>query len=152
MKGQASREAHIATKAKKTASATSGKSQTKKPAAPKEPKIQEYIQSCLEDGKARDIVSIDLKGKTALADYMLIATGTSGRHIAALAENVREKVSKKFRVKARMEGQENGDWVILDAGDVIVHLFREEVRSFYNLEKLWSSDFGALDYMRYQSV
>lgn len=125
----------------------------RKPAAAKtaktgEDKIHAIIMKALDQGKGEDIVSIDLKGKTAIADFMVIATGTSSRHVAAMAENLKERLGKEG-VRARIEGKAAGDWVVLDAGDVIVHLFRKEVREFYNLEKLWGSDFSTVGYNLY---
>jgi len=114
--------------------------------------LREFISASLDGDKAQDIVSIDLAGKTAIADFMLIATGTSSRHVNGMATKLRDKLSTERKIKARLEGLETGDWVIVDAGDVIVHLFREEVRAFYNLEKLWGSDFSTVNYTRYQSV
>ncbi len=90
----------------------------------------------LTDNKAEDIVVIPLAGKSVLADYMIIATGRSARHVAALAD-IMGGALQKYGKSARFEGKGNGDWVLTDAGDVIVHLFRPEVRSFYNLEKIW---------------
>ncbi len=114
--------------------------------------LQAFILASLDGDKAKDIVSIDLKGKTAIADCMLIATGTSSRHVNGMAQKLRDKLATGHKIKARVEGLETGDWVIVDAGDVIVHLFREEVRAFYNLEKLWGADFSTVMYTRYQSV
>ena len=105
----------------------------------------------LDQDKGEDIISIDLTGKTAIADYMIVVTGKSSRQVAGMAEKLRERLSAQG-IKARLEGQDTGDWVIVDAGDVIVHLFRPEVREFYNLEKLWSADFSTVDYTLYQSV
>lgn len=110
----------------------------------------DLIMAALDKEKGEDVVSIDLSGKTALADYMVIVTGTSSRQVTAMAEKLRDSLSKEG-IKARLEGMETGDWVIVDAGDVIVHLFRPEVRSFYNLEKLWSTDFSTTDYTLYKS-
>ena len=90
----------------------------------------------------------DLKGKTAIADFMVIATGSSSRSVAASAAKLRDKLAKEG-IKARIEGIEGGDWVIVDASDVIVHFFREEVREFYNLEKLWATDFSTVGYNLY---
>jgi ribosome-associated protein len=90
----------------------------------------------LDENKAEDILLIPLEGKSALADFMIIATGRSARHVTALAELVGAHVAKSGR-KPRYEGKGNGDWVLADCGDVIVHLFRPEVREFYNLEKIW---------------
>ncbi|MFH1157672.1 MAG: ribosome silencing factor [Pseudomonadota bacterium] len=112
--------------------------------------MRDFISSSLEDDKAQNIVSIDLKGKTTIADFLLIATGTSSRHVAGMAQKLCEKLSADRKIKTRLEGLEVGDWVIVDAGDVVVHLFREEVRQFYNLEKLWGADFSTVEYMRYQ--
>jgi ribosome-associated protein len=112
--------------------------------------IYDLIMAALDKEKGEDVVSIDLSGKTALADYMVIVTGTSSRQVTSMAEKLRDALSKEG-VKARLEGMETGDWVIVDAGDVIVHLFRPEVRSFYNLEKLWSTDFSTTDYTLYKS-
>lgn len=109
------------------------------------------IVKALDQDKGDNIVSIDLSGKTALADFMVIVTGTSSRHVSAMAQKLKERLSKQG-ITARLEGTQTGDWVIVDAGDVIVHLFRAEVRSFYNLEKLWSTDFATTDYTLYQSV
>lgn len=104
----------------------------------------------LDQDKGEDIVSIDLTGKTTIADHMVIVTGRSSRQIVSMAEKLREKLAKEG-FHARIEGQDGGDWVILDAGDVVVHLFRQEVRTFYNLEKLWAADFATVDYTLYQS-
>ena len=114
--------------------------------------LQAFISAALDKDKALDIVSIPLKGKTIIADYMLIATGTSSRHVSSMAQKLCDKLKSDRKIKARLEGKEGGDWVIVDAGDVMVHLFREEVRSFYNLEKLWGADFSTANYTRYQSV
>lgn len=84
------------------------------------------------------MVVLDLTGKTTLTDYMVIATGTSGRHIAAMAEHLRERLKAKGYPSPPIEGLTQSEWVLIDAGDVIVHLFRPEVRRFYNLEKLWA--------------
>lgn len=108
------------------------------------------IVKALDQDKGEEIVSIDLQGKTAIADFMVIATGTSSRHVAAMAEKLKERLSKEGH-RARIEGKEAGDWVIVDAGAVIVHLFRREVREFYNLEKLWGSDFSTVGYNLYTS-
>jgi ribosome-associated protein len=105
----------------------------------------------LDQDKGENIVSIDLAGKTSIADYMVIVTGRSSRQVAGMAEKLRERLATEG-IRARLEGQDTGDWVIVDAGDVIVHLFRPEVREFYNLEKLWSADFSTVDYTLYQSV
>jgi ribosome-associated protein len=96
------------------------------------------ILAQLEDDKAEDIVTIDLNGKAALADDMIIASGRSNRHVAAIADHLVEKLKAAGARNLRIEGLPHCDWVLVDSGDVIVHLFKPEVRSFYNLEKLWS--------------
>lgn len=98
--------------------------------------LKDALVALLDDNKAEDIVTIPLAGKSALADYMIIASGRSARHVSALAEIIGQHVAKDGK-KPRYEGKANGDWVLADAGDVIVHLFRPEVRSFYNIEKIW---------------
>jgi ribosome-associated protein len=88
--------------------------------------------------KAEDVVTIDLAGKSSLADYMVVASGRSHRHVTSIAENVVKDVELAGVKRVRVEGQRQGDWVLIDAGDVIVHVFRPEVRDFYNLEKMWA--------------
>ncbi len=91
----------------------------------------------LEDDKAEDVVVIDLRGKSAMADAMIIASGRSARQVAAIAEKLADRYKERFRRPARSEGKGQGDWVLIDLGDVIVHVFRPEVREFYQLEKMW---------------
>lgn len=92
----------------------------------------------LEDDKAEDPTVIGLAGKTTIADFMIIASGRSSRHVAAIAEHLETKLKKSGVPKVGVEGKSHADWVLLDAGDVIVHVFRPEVRAFYNLEKMWA--------------
>jgi ribosome-associated protein len=96
------------------------------------------ILSHLEDAKAEDIVTIDLNGKAVIADGMIVATGRSNRHVGAIADQLVEKLKGEGHKDLRVEGLPHADWVLVDAGDIVVHIFRPEVRSFYNLEKLWS--------------
>ena len=98
------------------------------------------VISSLEEFKAQDIVKIDLIGKTSMADSMLIASGTSSRQIRAIAENTVTEIKKSSNVNVNIEGLSQSDWVLIDAGDIIIHLFRPEVREFYNLEKMWQVD------------
>lgn len=95
--------------------------------------------SSLDDDQAIDVVPIELVGKSSIADHMIIASGRSTRHVAAMAGKLEQR-AKKAGYKARVEGLPNADWVLIDMNDVIVHLFRPEVRSFYNLERMWSFD------------
>ena len=97
-----------------------------------------FILNQLDNGKAEEVVSIDLHGKSAMADYMVIATGASTRQVSAMTENLIDALKSDKGVLCRTEGKDAGDWVLIDAGDVIVHLFRPEVRDFYQLEKMWS--------------
>lgn len=101
------------------------------------------ILTSLEDDKAEDIVQIDLRGKSAMADYMVICSGRSSRQVQSISEKLTEKVKEMFRISARTEGKDSGDWVLIDTGDVIVHVFRPEVREFYALEKMWMPGAGA---------
>ena len=98
------------------------------------------VKISLEDDKAEDIVVIDLSGKTSYADYMVIASGRSQRQVGAMAEHLREKLKHAGVRAPSVEGAERCDWVLIDGGDLIVHLFRPEVRAFYNLEKMWGMD------------
>jgi len=100
----------------------------------------EKIVDGLEDAKAEDIVTMDMDGKSALADVMIIATGRSNRHVSAIADQLVEKLKAAGKKDLRVEGLPHCDWVLIDCGDAIVHVFRPEVRMFYNLEKLWSPD------------
>ncbi|MFD1333426.1 ribosome silencing factor [Methylopila musalis] len=102
------------------------------------PALLHLILDLLDDNKAEDTVVIDLRGKSALADEMVIATGRSNRHVGAIADKLVEELKTKGFGKAVVEGLPHCDWVLIDVGDVIVHLFRPEVRAFYNLEKMWS--------------
>lgn len=97
------------------------------------------ILTSLKDDKAEEIVQIDLRGKSAMADWMVIASGRSSRQVAAIAEHLVDTLKQEFRVISKVEGKDAGDWVLIDSGDVIVHLFRPEVREFYQLEKMWLS-------------
>tara|TARA_B100000989_G_C19475574_1_gene442729 strand:+ start:763 stop:1149 length:387 start_codon:yes stop_codon:yes gene_type:complete len=99
--------------------------------------LLKVVISSLEQFKAHDIIKIDLAGKTSMADFMLIASGTSSRQIRAIAENTVTAIKKSSNVNVSIEGLKQGDWVLIDGGDIIVHLFRPEVREFYNLEKMW---------------
>jgi ribosome-associated protein len=105
-----------------------------------EPPLLKRILSSLDDDKAEDMVTIDLTGRSSLCDAIVVATGRSGRHVNALAENLARHLKEWGFGGARIEGLGQGDWVLIDAGDVIVHLFREEVRAYYDLEGMWSVD------------
>lgn len=102
-------------------------------------KMVELIEKTLSAGKAEDIIILDLSGKTALADYLVVATGRAPRHVTALAEQVQLRL-KKTGVPATLEGSDVGDWVIVDAGDVIVHVFHPETRELYCIEELWGEE------------
>ena len=95
------------------------------------------ILSSLSDDKAEEIVDIDLRGKTAMGDYMVVCSGRSSRQVTAISEKLVERLKTEFGRTARLEGKDTGDWVLIDTGDVIVHVFRPEVREFYQLEKMW---------------
>lgn len=96
----------------------------------------------LEDDKAEELLVIDLEGKTSIADKMIIASGRSARHVSALADHVTQRLKADGQSRVRVEGLPNADWVLIDTGDIIVHLFRPEVRAFYNLERIWGTDSG----------
>jgi ribosome-associated protein len=102
--------------------------------------VMAAILSALEDAKAEETVVIDLTGRTALADAMVISSGRSNRHVGSIADRVVEALKGQGVKDLRVEGQPHCDWVLIDAGDVILHVFRPEVRQFYNLEKMWGTD------------
>ncbi len=105
---------------------------------PPEPsELLNLLEKSLDDYKADGIVVINLEGRTSLTDYMVIASGNSQRHVGAMAENLREKIKQSGIQTVSIEGQTQCDWVLIDAGDIIIHLFRPEVREFYNIEKMW---------------
>ena len=103
------------------------------------------IRTVLEDHKAEDITVVDLRGKSTIGDYMVIASGASSRQVTTLADRI-VRVLKEHGIKGlKPEGVRRGDWVLIDAGDVIVHLFRPEVRTFYNLERMWEAELTAAE-------
>jgi ribosome-associated protein len=108
--------------------------------APPAGSLSRLIQASLDDAKAEDIVSIDLHGKTSLGDTMIVASGRSSTHVGAIADRVIRACKDNGLHAPRVEGLPQCDWVLVDAGDVIVHIFKPEVRQFYNLEKLWGGD------------
>jgi ribosome-associated protein len=109
------------------------------PEQPSSEELLEYILHSLDEDKAEDVVSIDLRGKSQIADTMVICTGRSSRQVAAIAEKLTDRLKTTFGRLAKTEGKGQGDWVLIDTGDVIVHVFRPEVREFYQLEKMWMS-------------
>ena len=99
--------------------------------------LLDRILTSLKNDKAEDIVQIDLRGKSSIGDYMIIASGRSSRQVTAISEKLVDKIKKDFGRSSKVEGKNAGDWVLIDTGDVIVHVFRPEVREFYQLEKMW---------------
>jgi len=120
---------------------TAGK--RKRPAVPKG--LLRVIEKSLDDDKAEDLVTIDLKGKSSIADFMVIASGKSARQLGAMAEHLREKLGKAGVSPVGLEGERQGDWILIDGGDVVVHLFRPEIRGLYNLEKMWGAEMDRAD-------
>lgn len=111
-----------------------------KPAAPAPDKLLELVNAILEDHKAEDITVIDLHGKSTIGDYMVVATGRSSRQITAIAEHLVQLLKQHGLVGLTPEGLRQADWVLIDAGDIVIHLFRPEVREFYGLEKMWGAE------------
>jgi len=101
-------------------------------------KLKKVISKSLDEGKADDIVVLDLKGKSSLADFFIIATGTSQRHITSLADNLADKILENGFGRVKTEGKLASDWVVIDAGNIMIHLFKPEARGIYNLEGMWS--------------
>jgi ribosome-associated protein len=99
----------------------------------------DLVLASLEDSKAENIVSINIAGKSALGDYMVVVTGRSSRHVMAICEHLTSDLKGEGLGNARVEGLETGDWVLIDTGDIIIHVFRPEIREFYNIEKMWSA-------------
>ena len=95
------------------------------------------VKSCLEDAKTEKLTIIDIKGKSALGDYMIVGSGRSHRHVGAIADHLLRDLKQKGFGTAKVEGLPNCDWVLIDTGDIIIHLFRPEVREFYSIEKMW---------------
>jgi len=108
-----------------------------------ERKMIDVVLQSLEDAKAEQTVSIDIAGKSSLADHMVVTSGRSNRHVSAVADQVVKALRENGFDKPRVEGLPYADWVLVDGGDVIVHIFRPEVREFYNIEKMWQADFAA---------
>lgn len=102
--------------------------------------LKTFIEEFLDAKKAQDRVTIDLQGKSSLADYLVIVSGTSQRQVGSMAQLLKEELKKKGLKNVNIEGLPQCDWVLVDTGDVIVHIFRPEIRAFYNLEKMWSMD------------
>ncbi|MDG1375537.1 MAG: ribosome silencing factor [Yoonia sp.] len=100
------------------------------------------VLKSLDEDKAEDIVQISLAGKSSMADHMVIASGRSTRQVTSIAEKLVDKIKQEFGVISKVEGRTTGDWVLVDTGDVIVHVFRPEVREFYQLEKMWQPGMG----------
>jgi ribosome-associated protein len=100
-------------------------------------KMLALVLDTLDENKAEDIVQIDLRGKSSIADHMVVCSGRSSRQVSALADRLAEDIKHELDVFSKTEGKETGDWVLIDAGDVIIHIFRPEVREFYQLEKMW---------------
>ncbi|MBT8454761.1 MAG: ribosome silencing factor [Rhodobacteraceae bacterium] len=99
----------------------------------------ERILSSLEDDKAEDVIVIDLAGKSEMADHMVICSGRSSRQVSAISEKLVDRLKQELGILSKVEGKDAGDWVLIDTGDVVVHVFRPEVREFYQLEKMWLS-------------
>jgi len=114
--------------------------------------MKNLIEQSLDADKADDITTIALEDDTGLADYMIIASGTSSRHVQALAEKLKDRLNTRGVKQIKIEGMPQCDWVAVDAGDIIVHLFRPEVRSFYNLEKMWQDSFVPFDVIAEQET
>lgn len=114
-------------------------------ARPTSDDLLKFILTMLDEEKAEEIVSIDLRGKSAMADHMVICSGRSTRQVTALAEKLQDKLKQTFGIFSKIEGKDQGDWVLIDTGDVIVHVFRPEVREFYQLEKMWMTPETAAD-------
>jgi ribosome-associated protein len=129
-------------KSAKTSSAKTSRKTSTKAAALKAQsdadKTLNMILSRLDDMKAEETVTIDLRGKSAFSDYMIVTSGRANRHVGAIAENVMKALKEAGQKNLHIEGLPNCDWVLIDSGDVIVHVFRPEVREFYNLERLWT--------------
>ena len=103
--------------------------------------VLKHLVSWLDEAKAEDIVTIPLTGKSSIGDFMVVASGRTDRHVGAVADQIRRKLKKSgFASSVRVEGMEACDWVLIDTGDIVVHIFRPEVREFYNLEKMWLAD------------
>ncbi len=102
--------------------------------------LLKLVLETLDEAKAEDIVSIDLEGKSSIGDHMIIASGSSTRHVASVSEKLVTKLKESGYGTSRVEGLKSADWVLIDASDIIIHIFRPEVRDFYNLEKIWTHD------------
>jgi len=112
--------------------------QAVRPADPAEvDALHQLIMASLDDDQAEDVITIPLAGKSTIADHMVIASGRSTRQVASMANKLAEKIKAEFKRSVRIEGLQTADWVLIDANDVVVHLFRPEVRTFYNLERMW---------------
>ena len=118
--------------------------QPAQPAAlPPEPQMIDVVLKSLDDAKAEQTVAIDITGKSSLSDHMVVTSGRSHRHVGAVADQVAKALREAGFGRPRIEGLPHCDWVLVDGGDVIVHIFRPEVREFYNIEKMWAVDFAA---------
>ena len=95
------------------------------------------VLDCLEEAKAEDTISIDISGKSSIGDYMIVTSGRSNRHVSAICDQLIKDIKGAGSVSPRIEGQNAGDWVLMDCGDIIIHIFRPEIRDFYNIEKMW---------------
>ncbi len=104
--------------------------------------VLECVLASLDDDKAEEVVKIDLRGRSDVADYMVICSGRSSRQVASISEKLVDRLKQDFQIIAKMEGKDTGDWVLIDASDVIIHVFRPEVREFYQLEKMWLQSDG----------
>jgi ribosome-associated protein len=121
-----------------TAGATGGAVTPSEPQAERQgDRLHALVMAQLDDDQAQEVVSIPLAGKSSIADYMVVASGRSTRQVASMAQKLAEKVKAAGFGSARIEGLPAADWVLIDAGDVVIHLFRPEVRTFYNLERMW---------------
>jgi ribosome-associated protein len=127
-----------ASKKKKSAPKASVKTSVKAPAKHSKNPLLNAILARLDEDQALNTIQIDLQNKSTIADYMVVTSGRSNRHVNAIADHVIESLHKSGSPRVRVEGMPNCDWVLIDAGDVILHIFRPEVRAFYNLEKMWA--------------
>lgn len=123
--------------------ASSPKKKIAAPAETPDPQMIDVVLQSLDDAKAEQTVAIDITGKSSLSDHMVVTSGRSHRHVGAVADQVAKALREHGFGKPRIEGLPHCDWVLVDGGDVIVHIFRPEVREFYNIEKMWAVDFAA---------